>query len=379
VKLGVVSHKALLGGAERAMLEALDGLQDRGVSAFVLLPDEGPLTAQLDRRGIPWRIRRYKWWMAVAGGSPVRRLARPAWNLLLAPSLARMLRSEECDLVYTNTIGTPAGAFAAAVAGLPHVWHVHEFGYEHNRLVFDLGARMSMSILRRGSDACVFNSHAVAAKYAPGLGPIPWQVVYQSVTSEPGPLPAGLDRTGRFRLVAVGALTEGKRQSDLLEAASRLVQDGIDAEVVLVGDGDPAYEGDLRARAARAEMTGRVAFTGFLDNPFPVLETADVVVVPSRYEGFGRVAVEGMLAGRPVVASSQGGLPEIVSDGERGVLFPVGDVEALAGALRALHDDPDRARRLGQSGKAWAAPRFTRERYAAELHDVFERVRLGVR
>ena len=374
MRLGVVSHKALLGGAERALLEALEGLAGMGVRPFVLLPARGPLTSALDRLGVRWAVRGYKWWMAVEGGSAVRRIARPLWTALLAPSLARHLRREGCELVYTNTIGTPAGALAAAVAGLPHVWHVHEFGYEHNRLAFDLGTRRSLRLLARWSDAVVFNSKAVASKYAPWLGDTPWRVVYQSVTPEDGETPADLRASSRFRVVTVGSLTEGKGQADVLAAAARLVRDGIDVEVVLVGDGDPAYEADLR-RAAEAEpLAGRVRFTGHLDRPFPVIRTAAVVVVPSRFEGFGRVAVEGMLAGRPVVASDEGGLPEIVEHDERGLLFPAGNVEALAACLRRLHADPRRAGDLAERGRAWAGPRFTKDRYAAELYELLEGV-----
>ncbi|MDQ1671829.1 MAG: hypothetical protein QOC98_391, partial [Frankiaceae bacterium] len=107
------------------------------------------------------------------------------------------------------------------------------------------------------------------------------------------------------------------------------------------------------------------------------LQRADVCVVPSEQEPFGNVAVEAMLAGRPVVVSAVQGLAEIVDDGRNGWSVPPGDVGALAGALARVHDQWPRARSVEAAGAADARDRFSVERYAIDLREVLTSVTDG--
>ena len=97
-----------------------------------------------------------------------------------------------------------------------------------------------------------------------------------------------------------------------------------------------------------------------------------VFVLPSRSEGLGLVAVEAMAAGRPVVASCTGGLPEVVVDGETGLLVEPEDPVALARAIRMLLADPDRAARMGAAGRQRVRERFSAERMARETAALYE-------
>jgi glycosyltransferase involved in cell wall biosynthesis len=134
---------------------------------------------------------------------------------------------------------------------------------------------------------------------------------------------------------------------------------------LVVGDG-PA-RGRLQALAGELQLADRVVFAGLRHDVAPVLPLMDVVVCPSLYEGFGIVLVEAMAAGRPVIASATGGIPEIVAHEDTGLLVPAGDAAALAGALASLMTHPDRARAMGERGRARACDRFPISR-AVERH-----------
>ena len=111
-----------------------------------------------------------------------------------------------------------------------------------------------------------------------------------------------------------------------------------------------------------------MAFHGYVSPTRPLLEAADVVLVPSFGESFGNVAVEGMLAGRPVVACDGLGLGEVLSGAPRtGRLVPPGDADALARAVAALAADPADARAVGAAGRAEALARFSPGRYREAL------------
>jgi len=131
-------------------------------------------------------------------------------------------------------------------------------------------------------------------------------------------------------VAAVGALGPEKCVGDAVAACARLAG----AHLLVAGDGP---ERAALERRAAALAPGRVHFAGTLPGPADALAAADVVVLASRTEGMPGVLVEAGLSGRPVVATAVGGVPEIVRDGETGVLVPPGDVAALAdGLARAL-------------------------------------------
>src|SRR3989338_7498561 len=139
--------------------------------------------------------------------------------------------------------------------------------------------------------------------------------------------------------------------------ADRAGRDGIPPwQWLLVGDG-PARD-RLRSLAEELGLPGQVMFAGMRDDVASVLPMMDIFVCPSLYEGFGIAIVEAMAAGRPVVASAVGGIPEIVVHEDTGLLVPPGDAAALADALATLLNHPEQARAMGARGLARAREKF---------------------
>ena len=158
-----------------------------------------------------------------------------------------------------------------------------------------------------------------------------------------------------FALVVVGALEARKGQAVLLDAVARLRNPRV--RVLCAGAG--SLQEALRARCAALGLSAQVVFLGRVDDVTTVLAAADVVVMPSLQEGLGVAAVEAMAAGRPVIASRVGGLPELLDEGMAGVLVPPHDPAALAVAIEGLLRDPARARALGAAGRERVRSRFT--------------------
>jgi len=170
----------------------------------------------------------------------------------------------------------------------------------------------------------------------------------------------------------IARLCDVKGQRELIQAAARVPE----LHVVLAGEdleAGGAYRESLVAEAERAGVADRVAFAGFRPAE-SVLGALDVFVLPSWIEGMPITVLEAMAHRKPVVATPVGGTPEIVVDGETGVLVPPRDPEALAEALRALVADPERAQRLGEAGYARVAGRFTVERMTTRVLEVYDEV-----
>ena len=139
----------------------------------------------------------------------------------------------------------------------------------------------------------------------------------------------------------VAALVDHKDHWTFLEAAARIVRgegSARGAHFLIVGDG-PLRAG-LEARAGELGIAGRVHFAGFRDDVPEILPALDVLLFTSKEEGLGSSILEAWACGVPVVATAAGGIPELVRDGETGLLAPVGDAEALAGAVGRVLSDP---------------------------------------
>jgi len=193
-----------------------------------------------------------------------------------------------------------------------------------------------------------------------GYAPDAFTVVHYGIDVGPEPSPPAT----ATRLVAVGRLIDIKGFDVLLRAfaAARLEVPELTLEVA----GSGPREASLRAAAPEG-----VSFLGRVSPIAPCYERNAIVVVPSRGEGFGLVALEAAERGRPAIVSDVGGLPEIVAHDRTGLVVPVGDERALAEAIVALARDPERVRALGAAARERAVGEFSAQSAAAGVEAVY--------
>ena len=171
-----------------------------------------------------------------------------------------------------------------------------------------------------------------------------------------------------FRIVTAGRLAEQKDYPTLLKAFQRVCARGVDARLVVLGDGPDHHR--LKALALRLDIQDRVDWLGWIHSPYATMAACDLFVLASRWEGFGNVLVEAMACGLPIVSTDcRSGPREILADGEYGLLVSVGDDEALAAAIERLAGDPS-ARRLMRERGLHRARDFDVHRIAPQYMDV---------
>ncbi len=195
-----------------------------------------------------------------------------------------------------------------------------------------------------------------------------FEIVHYGISSAGAAVPyAGAEP----RLLCVGRLIPIKGHLVLLRALAqaRARVPGLVLDVAGRGPLEPA----LKAYAKELGVADAVRFLGFVSPVQTAIENAAIVVVPSLGEGFGMVALEAMERERPVIASSVGGLPEIVADGVTGLVVPSADAEALADAIVALADDLTRAAEMGRAGRERALAEFTPERCVERIEALYAR------
>jgi glycosyltransferase involved in cell wall biosynthesis len=174
-------------------------------------------------------------------------------------------------------------------------------------------------------------------------------------------------------IALVGRLVSAQKGQDLMiRAMPGLLREHPDAVLLIVGDGPD--RATLQALARELGLAEAVRLLGRRDDIPEVLAASDVVAVPSVVEeGLARTTIEGMAAGRPVVAFASGGLPEVVRDGDTGLLVPKGNTAALGAAILRLLNDEPLARVLAAAGQRLAAS-FTREAHVEALSELYERI-----
>ncbi|HYS18446.1 MAG TPA: glycosyltransferase family 4 protein [Candidatus Binatia bacterium] len=290
----------------------------------------------------------------------------PLADLAALGQILRLIRRERPSIIHTHTSKAGfVGRLAALIARVPaviHQPHGHIFyGYYGPRrtAVFTALERQAA----RWTDRIVaLTERGIAEHLAHGIGrPAQYVAVPSGVPTAAlraaAPLRAeararlGLD-AGAFVVVGLGRLIRIKGFDLLVRALPGVIAQIPSARLLLVGEGPERPS--LDAIAASLGLTERLWMTGETADVPMHLVAADVVVVPSRNEGMGRVIVESMALGVPVVATTVGGIPDVVTDGECGRLVEPDDVDALAAALVELGRDPALRRKLGEAARARA-------------------------
>jgi glycosyltransferase involved in cell wall biosynthesis len=269
---------------------------------------------------------------------------------VLAAGRRPLVVTVHCSMAHTLKVTGPRSLALKTLGGPIEQWGEHR-------------ATATLALTARLTDA-------LAAELGPDRVHLVRRGIDRRAFQDPGPDPFP-DLTGRPRVVYLGRLVRGKGVETLVRAAARLRAPGV--QVVLVGDGPDRAAVEQLAR--RLGVADRVRVTGFVPHERvpAVLASADLLVLPSLYEELGTVLIEAMQLGLPIVASRVGGIPEVLGNGERGLLVPPGDAAALAEAVDAVLADPALARRLGAAGLRHA-PEYDWDRVGAQIHELYSQL-----
>ncbi len=329
--------------------------------------DEGDMTAFALRRGVRPQV-----------VPSLRNAATPVADLKACLTLFRLFRRARPDIVHLHLLKARVlGGLAARLARVPVVvetFHGTLFHGYYSPGVTRVLLAVERALARR-MDGIVAVSPAVREELVRHRVAPPGKIAVIPLGLELARLVRPDVRPGRFRtemgvppdaplIGAVGRLVPIKGLEYLLEAAALVVRRRPAAVFVLVGDGPLRLALENRARALG--LVRQVRFAGWRMDVEHVYGDLDVVVLPSLHEGTPVSVIEAMAAGRPVVATRVGGVPDLLQDGETGLLVPPRDPAALAAAILDLLEDPTLRARLGEAARGAAYPRFDVTRLAAD-------------
>jgi glycosyltransferase involved in cell wall biosynthesis len=356
--LVVSNHGAIVGGGELSLLDLLRGLDRDRWAPVLVVPEEGGVGARGRDLDLPVHV------------IPLPTLRRPGPSSLRSvAALTRLARATDVAAIHAN--GSRAMAYAGVAGRLvarPALWHVR---------IADRDGLMDHALCAIAT-VVIATSRAVARRFA--WAPAKIRLVPNGIDLgrfTPRPPSAALRATLGVPPSAPVALSIGRHVPEkgyrhLIDAAALIERAKPGVHWILVGNGE--LRSELEVQTRRLGLGSQVHFTGWRDDVADVLALADVFVLPSESEGFGRVLVEAMSMSRAIVATAVGGVPDIVRADETGLLVEPAHPAALAEAVRALLDDPARAARLGAAGRARAESTFSLGAHVEAVERAYDEV-----
>lgn len=354
------------GGVARVVTDLVRGQLDAGLRVAVACPPGTPLAAAVRAEGVPvhpWR----------AGRDPGPGLVRELREL------ARLIRAVRPDLVHAHSAKAGLCARLTLRGRVPTVYQPHAWSFEAADGPVGALARHWERWAARWTARVVCVSEAERRTGERAGVRAPWSIVHNGVdvarftAGEPGrtDVPATRETPGPT-VVCVGRLCRQKGQDTLLAAWPAILSEAPTARLVLVGDGPDAAR-------LRADAPPSVRFAGAVEDTAPWYRAADLVVLPSRWEGMALAPLEAMASGRPVVVSDVDGARESLPPGHAPLcLVPPEDPAALAAAVGRLLGRPGLRRSLGREAQDHVLTRFDVRRTGAAVADLYREL-AGVR
>jgi glycosyltransferase involved in cell wall biosynthesis len=384
-------HTAALGGGEIALANLVRHLDLKKVRPIVVLASDGPLVERLsaiaDTYVLPLSPRVVTHKKDKLGIATLFRVRDALSVLIYVGRLARFIRAHKIDVVHTNSLKADIiGGAAARLALRPVVWHVRDRIEEDylpkmvvrgfrvlshvipSYVIANSAATLRTLHLRRGARGTSIPSgielNGRAAVVHDGTGPA---LPEEKVSPRSG-----------FRIGLVGRISPWKGQHIFIQAAALVNQSFPRARFFIIGAalfGEDQYDKEVRQLPGQLGVKDNVEFTGFRSDIKHAIAELDLLVHAStKGEPFGQVIIEGMAAGKPVVATNGGGVPEIVEDGQTGILVPMGDAGAMADAICQMLSDPARAKAMGIRARQRVADHFTLEQTARRVEAVYAEI-----
>jgi sugar transferase (PEP-CTERM/EpsH1 system associated) len=323
--------------------------------------------------------------IAVSGVSIVELNKKPGHDFRIYWRLWRTLRELRPEILHTRNL--PCLEMQAVGFLIPGLKKIHG---EHGRDIYDLdGRKRRYQWLRRGLAPIISRFVCVSADLSDwlvevvGIPAKKVKQIYNGVDpsrfsprrgARPALAPAGFLNDNTTLVGTVGRLAEVKNQHSLVHAFSMLMSDEPSLRdrlrLALIGDG-PLYN-ELQQLSERLGIKDLVWMPGDRRDVPELLRMLDIFALPSLAEGISNTVLEAMASGLPVVATRTGGTPELITDGENGLLVPVSDHKALASALRWMLDNPDATKAMGGAGRAIVLQKFNWDRTVEQYLSVYE-------
>jgi glycosyltransferase involved in cell wall biosynthesis len=366
-------NSSSLGGANRSLSVLLSGLDRNQYRPIVVTPRPGPFMDRLAALSIPCTILPLPLLGRLQASLPGKMKAalRNGFNFI---RLIRLILKERVDLIHTNTVFPLAGGMAATLLEIPHVWHLRE-GIDTPEYDLRFGKTLSRLILAGLASRMICISDYVRRTSVPEDARDRAVVIPNALETIPADA-APLDPESPV-IGTIGLMGAKKRTALFVEAATLIAQALPTATFRLAGRptaGEEDVVETCRASVAAAGLENRFSWPGFVSDEDKLYADLQLLIHPGVHEAFGRVLIEAMSRGIPVIGVRSGAIPEVVQDGVTGFIVPPDDAQALADAALTLLGDRAKFRAMSATCRRIAVEQFGPSAHVDRVNEVFQKL-----
>ncbi len=378
------------GGAALSTLGLIESFRRQGIASCAVCHDAGSPQERNSLReatGGEVVFTQLYWWNKKIRAplwkrplSELRQLLRTGWARRSSTLVAEFARTHQVDLIHTNTLTTPEGGLAARRLALPHVWHLREMLGPGKPFRFPCEGASFGRYMAAHCSKLVANSHASAEQIRSWVSDDLLEIVPNGIDISRFHARTVAAQRGRVVVAMVGNLTSRWKKHALFVDAAARVDRSLPIEWRISGH-DPsqgrttrgdAYVDALHARLAKTGIADRFIWPGYLADQAEIMSAVDLLVHPADGESFGRIVVEAMAAGLPVVGVRGGGVAEIIDDGRTGFVAEADNAAEIAARIEQLVRDPQLRAQLGAAGRRRAEEKYSLGTCVAGILRVYE-------
>lgn len=370
-----VAHDASMYGSNQSLFFLIIELRKRyKVKPFVLVPNEGGFTQKLKEEHIDYTIVNYSLWQAVYKTGfrfIVKAFLRRTKNLFARRKVRKAIVGREIDIVHSNSSVVEVGAECANILKKPHIWHIREFGLDD----WGMHYMYSRKFVRRKYNeaaALITVSKSLEKKFRNEFPEAVVRTIYNGISSEKFGLRKRVANE-QINFCQVGYISSGKNQMQVLEACKQLRDIyHLNFKMNFIGSGDSDYYQSFLHYIKDNDLSSYIDLWGFQEHVEAILPQMDVGIVSSRMEGFGRVTVEFMMSGIPVIGYASGGTQELIEDGKTGFLYH--SLDDLVRCMVCFAQKKNKIDAMGLNAYAKARSEYTVGKNADLIYEVYRDV-----
>jgi glycosyltransferase involved in cell wall biosynthesis len=352
-KIVWVAHESNKSGANLCLLEFVEILSKVGYNQLVIIPHKGNMQIELNKLGVASKVIHYYSW-----ARPVNKplsikllLRRNARNLFACLCFLKLYKEFKPNVVFTNTSVINVGAIASMFSKAKHLWYIHEMGEEDFNFKLPWG-RLSYVFMNAVSYKLLTNSEYLRSNYIGRYNKINIQILRNVVKVSDYPAIIEYSRGDIIKLLLLGQVSETKGHLIAIQAVSLLRAMGYSVELSIVGGAnDDRYFHELNSIIYNLSLNNFVHFLGYSDNVTNLISNHHALLMCSKCEAFGRVTVEAMKIGIPVIGSNTCGTRELIEHEKTGLLFEQGNSQSLSHEIIKLFDNDELRQRIAVLAK----------------------------
>lgn len=361
-----ISHEFGIGGASVSLASMLEGMrrETNNINATVVLPLKIDLKKRekmakdyFNQRGIKTIEMLYRNdYKSMNTSYRIKDLIHDIWNACSVFLLALYIKKNNIEIICSNSVGIDVGARAAKVANVSHCYYIREFMEEDHEISFRNPQKIRRLLER--SDYVIFISKAICEKYVTLYNLNKYETFFNGfVIDDYYCERSDVLTQEEIRFIQVGKLSDGKGSFHSLELINRLCEKGFhNVHLDFVGTGKTDYTERMKRYIEIHKLDDVVSLKGYQSNVKEYLKCADILLMNSESEGFGRVTVEGMLSGCLVIGKEAAGTKEIIQNRINGLTFQSDDEWEML--IWDVFSDRGKYQEIAQNGQKWARATF---------------------